>query len=293
ARTRELPGNYPFVVQETFIGAIIAKWHAPAQLLCRVVFRIIGEHVRELINVHFGTFGQGQLAQRVKVLLQDHLNQCMESAEERVNWLLKLEGRAFSLNTHYLADYKDKFLAHYRSAREKDRSPKLMAAIDEYTYRSAREKDRNHKLIDEYTARFTRGYPRPLLPPSGIAKVLASLVEMGIHGVKPEALAKLIEPDGMEPALIIMADVRAYFQVAYKRFVDNIPLAVDYELIWGVERDVLAALNIGLGINGENGDRICKELAQENVSVAGRREELSKKLERMHAASQHLLRIGC
>ncbi|KAG6850610.1 hypothetical protein C0991_000268, partial [Blastosporella zonata] len=79
---------------------------------------------------------------------------------------------------------------------------------------------------------------------------------------------------------------------AYKRFVDNIPLAVDYELIWGVERDVLAALNIGLGINGENGDRICKELAQENVSVAGRREELSKKLERMHAASQHLLRIG-
>ncbi|KAG6857931.1 hypothetical protein C0991_004261, partial [Blastosporella zonata] len=57
----------------------------------------------------------------------------MESAEERVNWLLKVEGRPFSLNTHYLADYKEKFLAHYRSAREKDRNPNLMAAIDEYT----------------------------------------------------------------------------------------------------------------------------------------------------------------
>ena len=42
--------------------------------------------------------------------------------------------------------------------------------------------------------------------------MLAGLVEIGFVGVKPETLTKLIEPDGMEPALAIMADVRAYFQ---------------------------------------------------------------------------------
>ncbi|KAG6826305.1 hypothetical protein H0H93_016635, partial [Arthromyces matolae] len=112
ARTRELPGSYPFVVQQTFINAIITKWHEPTKLLCRAVYYILGEHVRKLVQFHLGPFGQGQLAQRV--------NRCMTQAEERINWLLKLESRPFSLNTHYLTDYKDKFLAHYRSAREKD-----------------------------------------------------------------------------------------------------------------------------------------------------------------------------
>ncbi len=32
---------------------------------------------------------------------------------------MRLEDVPFSLNTHYLADYKDKFLAHYKGAREK------------------------------------------------------------------------------------------------------------------------------------------------------------------------------
>ncbi|KAG6824354.1 hypothetical protein H0H92_007116 [Tricholoma furcatifolium] len=278
ARTRELPGSYPFVVQETYIRAIIKKWHEPAHFLCRFVFQTLQKAILKLIQVHFGEFGQGQLAQRIKLLFQDHLNKCLERAEERIDWLVKLEDLPFTLNTHYLTDYKEKFLAHFRSAREKDRNPKLMDAIEEYSP----------------TPSFVFYHPRAASPPapSGIAKVLASLVEMGITGVKPEALAKLIEPDGMEPALHIMADVRAYFQVAYKRFADNVPLAIDYELIWGAERDVLAALNTGLGINGEHGDRICRELAQENASVAGRRDELMKKLERMQAAAHQLLHIG-
>jgi len=79
--------------------------------------------------------------------------------------------------------------------------------------------------------------------------------------------------------------------VAYKRFADNIPLAIDYELVRGVEQDVLPALYTGLGITGPDGARNCKELAQENPSVASRREELTKKLERMEAASQQLLQI--
>lgn len=80
--------------------------------------------------------------------------------------------------------------------------------------------------------------------------------------------------------------------VAYKRFADNVPLAVDYELVWGVERNVLETLSKGLGVNSDHGDRICKELAQENATIAVRREELTKKLERMDLARQQLLQIG-
>jgi len=224
----------------------------------------------------------------------------MYNTQERVAWVLALEDRPFSLNTHYLANYRAKFLAYYKGAREQDRNADLMSAIQGYS-----------PPVPSSIFRTKPGYMEP--SPTGIARVLAGLVEIGIHGVKPEDLAKLIPPDGMEPALVIMADVRAYFQgaysplhrcrdthsceslhpsVAYKRFTDNIPLAIDHELVRGVTRDILSTLNAGLGINGPDGLRICKELGQENPRFSNLREELRKKLERLDGASQELLRVG-
>ena len=85
-------------------------------------------------------------------------------------------------------------------------------------------------------------------------------------------------------------DVRA--TVAYKRFADNIPLAIDYELVQGIERDVLKFLDMRLGINGPEGQRIAKELAQESAQVADKRQDLSKKLERLQSASIELLELS-
>lgn len=38
----------------------------PAIVLCKTVHNTISEHVRKLINKHFGEFGQGHLEQRLK-----------------------------------------------------------------------------------------------------------------------------------------------------------------------------------------------------------------------------------
>jgi len=66
ARTRELPGSYPFVVQETFIRTIVKQWYGPMEVLCKAVFGILVEHVKKLVTAHFGSFGHGGLEQRVK-----------------------------------------------------------------------------------------------------------------------------------------------------------------------------------------------------------------------------------
>ncbi|KAG5649860.1 hypothetical protein H0H81_001744 [Sphagnurus paluster] len=89
-----------------------------------------------------------------------------------------------------------------------------------------------------------------------------------------------------------MADVRAYFQVAYKRFADNVPLAIDLDLVRGAEKDILRVLYADLGINGPDGHRICVELAQESLQVADRRLDLQKRLERLEIATGELLSIG-
>jgi hypothetical protein len=113
----------------------------------------------------------------------------MDKTENHITWLLDLEERPFTLNNHYLSDYRDKFLSHYRATRQKDRNPTLTSSVESHAHN-----------------------PLPPSGPTSINRVLAALAEMDITGIKPEDLAKLIPLDGMEHALVIMADVRAYFQ---------------------------------------------------------------------------------
>jgi hypothetical protein len=131
-----------------------------------------------------------------RAIIHHHLKQCLERAEERIDWLLALEDIPFSLNTHYLADYKDKFISHYRAAREKDGNAQLASHINEYK-RDPSASTTTFRSVVQHT---------------GIAKILSGLAEVGVNGIKADDLSKLLSPDRMEPALVIMADVRAYFQ---------------------------------------------------------------------------------
>ncbi|KAF8957357.1 P-loop containing nucleoside triphosphate hydrolase protein [Flammula alnicola] len=326
ARTRELPGHYPFVVQKTFIESIVKEWHAPSTVLCRTVHSTTSDHVKKLIHKHFGQFGQGYLEQRVRAIAQQHINECLERAEERIKWLQRLEDVPFSLNTHYLSDYKSKFLAHYRGARAKYMQNDLAKYIEQYKATTSQPTQQPFvpapapapsptpsPFPKTFKSAFAPAPATPAFPTSaafapvlgttqpnflapqihtGFTKVLGGLAEIGMTGVKPEDLQKLLPPDRMEPALVIMADVRAYFQVAYKRFADNIPLAIDFELVRGVERDLLPELYTHLGINGPNGDAICKDLAQESRKTAERRLDLHKKLERLESARLELFIVA-
>ena len=47
---------------------------------------------------------------------------------------------------------------------------------------------------------------------NGITKIMSGLAEIGMTGIEPEHLPRLLPSDRMEPALVIMAEVRAYFQ---------------------------------------------------------------------------------
>lgn len=208
-----------------------------------------------------------------------------------------MEHAPFTLNAHYYADYSDKFLAYYKGVREKEHNKTLMNAIKGY---SPPRKDSPNK-----NGWGTTDFPK------GIAGVLYALADLDIHGTKPEDIPKILPADKMEPALIIMAQVRAYCQgapydcsciferakmyyvtlssVAYKRFTDNVPMAIDKELVYGIQRNLLLTLNTQLGINGRDGERKCQELATESPRNARRRRELQKKLERLKIARNELV----
>lgn len=122
-------------------------------------------------------------------------------------------------------------------------------------------------------------------------KALSSLKELGISA-EADDLAKLLPADPLEVALGIMASVRGYFQVAYRRFVDMIPLAIDYEMVRGLERGLDEALLEGLQVTGEDAHERCAAMLQEPAAISSKRQELSKKLERLRAARTELKRLS-
>jgi hypothetical protein len=56
--------------------------------------------------------------------------------------------------------------------------------------------------------------PRAVETPE--AKALRSLAEAGYPNIQASDLARLLPPDSFEEELVVMADVRAYYHVAYK-----------------------------------------------------------------------------
>ncbi|KIJ13508.1 hypothetical protein PAXINDRAFT_100617 [Paxillus involutus ATCC 200175] len=272
ARTRELPDNYPFVVQKEYIKQFTKQWRQPAMDLFDSVHAILKADLAKLVDKHFAEMGKGNAKQSVLMIVYDHLDEAAARTKERIEWLLALEQLPTTLNTHYYSDYKDKFLAYYKGCRE---NTDLAARIKKF-----RE---GNKTVSGF-----QGIVESRLDP--ITQILASLSEIGITA-EAEDLPRLLPSDPMEAALNIMSSVRAYFQVAYKRFADMVPMAVDYEIVLGLEKDVDKALQEGLQITGPDGYTRCQNMLQESSSVASRRQDVQKKMERLQAARQELKRL--
>jgi hypothetical protein len=128
-----LPDNYPFIVQEMYIKGVTQKWQAPMKILLSIIFAQVSAHMKNIVSEHFSAFSNGGLQQRVmfvscfyllsndfltlilyRLLINDHLKTRMEQTSERLDWLLQLEDRPYTLNDHYYRDYREKFLAYYK-----------------------------------------------------------------------------------------------------------------------------------------------------------------------------------
>jgi GTP-binding protein EngB required for normal cell division len=254
ARTRELPDVYPSVVREFYISPVIEKWKDPALDYFEAVDKILCHHIKELIRKHFGSFGNGKLQRKIQSVVSEHIKKCGDQTKEKVIWLTLIERRPFSLNQQYFYDYKDDYLSFYQSWGQRGRNDQPDQASTPDQQNSA-------------SAQIPTGSP-----------------QAGITGTNAADLTT----DAMGPALDVMAGVRAYLQVACKRFTDNIPLATDRDFVLGVGEDISTVLQEALKIGDPEGIQICKDLVQQPSDISARRKELQKKLSRLDEARKEL-----
>ena len=104
-----------------------------------------------------------------------------DNALLQIHKTASLEDRPFTLNDHYLNDLHARILARLKDKR--------------YPVPTSEDKD-NHE--------------------SNVAQALACLALVGHTGLKEEDLSKLRPTDDYETELDVMAETRAYWQVAYK-----------------------------------------------------------------------------
>jgi 2-oxo-4-hydroxy-4-carboxy--5-ureidoimidazoline (OHCU) decarboxylase len=116
--------------------------------------------------------------------LQGHLDKCADAASQHIASLIEEEQEPFTMNEHYYMEYRSKFLAHYRGARQRAKSD-FMRNLE-----NTNNQDIRQALND----------------------TISSLARMGLEKVDASLLANLLPSDPMEKAIGIMADVRAYFQ---------------------------------------------------------------------------------
>ena len=65
AVTRELPNNYPFIVQKGYIKSFVKKWNEPAHILFKIIAEKVKEATLSLVETHFGNYTHSRFKQRV------------------------------------------------------------------------------------------------------------------------------------------------------------------------------------------------------------------------------------
>ena len=76
--------------------------------------------------------------------------------------------------------------------------------------------------------------------------------------------------------------------MAYKRFVDNVPNAVDEELVRGAAKGLQRALMDGLGLDSPDAHERCTRYIAEHPRIAERRERLVARRNRLLLAQEEL-----
>ena len=127
-------------------------------------------------------------------IITKHIKSCTLITLERTDWLLELERAAQTSNTRHYSEYKDKFLTHYRARRQEAMGNNILGDLRNRPY--------NPNAVYAASTEFQ----------SGMSLVLSNLNKVGLPGIQPTDLARLLPPDQNEPALHIMASVSAYFQ---------------------------------------------------------------------------------
>ncbi|KIP02342.1 hypothetical protein PHLGIDRAFT_32230 [Phlebiopsis gigantea 11061_1 CR5-6] len=139
---------------------------------------------------------------------------------------------------------------------------------------------------DNYLAQY-KAASKVAADPIVVRQVLASLASLG-YNVTQGDLAKLQKEDKYDEEFIVMAETSAYFRVAYKRVIDNIPRVIDHAFLRAIVKELYPTLVTGLALAGDNAAEQAARYLAEDHQVRAERRHLTQKKGRLEEALKEL-----
>ncbi|KAM5542532.1 hypothetical protein V8D89_003991 [Ganoderma adspersum] len=260
----ELPHNIPYSAKIRLIREFVQRWAEPSKKCFMGIQNLVEKHVYDtLVSHHFGQFPS--LRRFITEQLRGNMAEYLDRCEVAVQQMLEHEETPyFTQNGHYLEATRDVWLGHYKEVRA---------------------------LRDQYRRSGRFGSPAPYHSHSstGTSRAVADVIDAirtlpGYSGITATELPKLLPADEYTDELIVMADVRSYFQVAYKRVIDNVPHTVHHDFVHGFAHGLRPYLLGKLDLGGKDASQRLEKLLEEDPDVSRakkRLQERKKQLEDM------------
>ncbi|KAF5349459.1 hypothetical protein D9757_012431 [Collybiopsis confluens] len=124
-----------------------------------------------------------------------------------------------------------------------------------------------------------------------LQEITSLLVKAGVpvSSLNPtDLVGKLAPPDEYETELRVCSEVRGYFQVAYKRMIDNIPRFIDLLFVRELARTLQPFLIAKFGLGTPSANERCASYLGEDPAVVARREELLARKKRLESVEREL-----
>ncbi|KAJ3784740.1 P-loop containing nucleoside triphosphate hydrolase protein [Lentinula aff. detonsa] len=124
-----------------------------------------------------------------------------------------------------------------------------------------------------------------------LQEAISLLVKAGlpVSSLSPmDLLGKLVPPDEFETELRVMADVRGYFQVAYKRMIDNIPRFIDLLFVRELGKTLQPFIISKFGMGTSSANERCASYLGEDPMLVSQRDELLARKKRLENVEKEL-----
>ncbi|KAI8976327.1 P-loop containing nucleoside triphosphate hydrolase protein [Trametes punicea] len=249
----ELPHNIPYEAKERLMKRFMAHWPTAADRCFEIVVEDLRKRLLAEAEAQFGRFPP--LEKHMKPLLLAFLDGHVSRSRELLKNAVERESAPYGThNNPYFEKMRCRWLARYKAVR---------AAHREGCKRQAVPPPPPRETVWEREQR-----------------ALSALRALGITHLTANDLHYMMPLDEFEDVLIIMADVRSYFEVTYKRFADDIPEEIKANLLLGSVKGLQDHLVNEL-LRAPDAAQRLQKLVQEDPEIKRRRTVLQDRRRRL------------
>ncbi|KAJ7766565.1 P-loop containing nucleoside triphosphate hydrolase protein [Mycena maculata] len=318
ARTRELPGDVPPAAKASLIADFQESWGRSTEICFERVRESMMDVLLQRMEQIFSRYGILKTA--IRACLFDlrvvHSDDCAKYLEA----VLQMETTPMTQNDHYLQATTEKWASKYRDQRAGKETETTASSGKSRKVEKSSERAPSAPSFSFFTppaSVATTSAPSPFGTPAltsafpvskapslsattaepvvsqteQVDKALALLAQLGYTGLTEEDLAKLRGGDEYETEISLMSGVRAYFQVSYKRVIDNIPGLIDTKFVKTLAQTLQATLIREFKLGQPEAHAKCAEYLTEDPAVVAKRTDLEQRMKMLQGVQKDLVKF--